>query len=128
MQAMHHPFTSPNPEDLDKLESDPYSVRSVAYDVALNGYEIGGGSIRITDPELQQRIFKVLGMDDEEIAMKFGHMIKAFEYGVPPHGGLAFGLDRLIMILAGEPNIREVIAFPKTGDARDNDGCTWSDS
>ena len=119
MQAMHHPFTSPNPEDLDKLESDPYSVRSVAYDVALNGYEIGGGSIRITDPELQQRIFKVLGMDDEEIAMKFGHMIKAFEYGVPPHGGLAFGLDRLIMILAGEPNIREVIAFPKTGDARD---------
>ena len=119
MQAMHHPFTSPHPDDVDNLESDPYSVRSVAYDVALNGYEIGGGSIRITDPELQQRIFKVLGMDDEEIQTKFGHIIEAFRYGVPPHGGLAFGLDRLVMLLAGEPNIREVMAFPKTGDARD---------
>ncbi len=119
IQAMHHPFTSPNPDDIEKLESDPYSVRSVAYDVALNGYEIGGGSIRITDPELQQRIFKVLGLTDDEIDKKFGHMIEAFKYGAPPHGGLAFGLDRLIMILAGEPNIREVMAFPKTGDARD---------
>ncbi len=119
MQAMHHPFTSPHPDDVDKLESDPYSVRSVAYDVALNGYEIGGGSVRITDPELQEKIFKVLGMDDEQIQAKFGHMMEAFQYGVPPHGGLAFGLDRLIMILAGEPNIREVMAFPKTGDARD---------
>ena len=119
MQAMHHPFTSPHPDDVDKLETDPYAVRSVAYDVALNGYEIGGGSIRITDPSLQQKIFKVLGLNDEQIEAKFGHIITAFQYGVPPHGGLAFGLDRLIMILAGEPNIREVIAFPKTGDARD---------
>jgi aspartyl-tRNA synthetase len=119
MQAMHHPFTSPHPDDVDKLDTDPYSVRSVAYDVALNGYEIGGGSIRITDPKLQQKIFQVLGMDDEQIEAKFGHILEAFEYGVPPHGGLAFGLDRLIMLLAGEPNIREVMAFPKTGDARD---------
>ena len=119
MQAMHHPFTSPHPDDVDKLEDDPYSVRSVAYDVALNGYEIGGGSIRITDPELQQRIFRVLGMNDEQIQNKFGHILQAFKYGVPPHGGIAFGLDRLIMLLAGEPNIREVMAFPKTGDARD---------
>lgn len=119
MQAMHHPFTAPNPEDIDKLDSDPYSVRSVAYDVALNGYEIGGGSIRITDPELQQKIFKVLGMNNEQIEAKFGHMIGAFEHGVPPHGGIAFGFDRLVMIMAGEPNIREVMAFPKNGDARD---------
>jgi aspartyl-tRNA synthetase len=119
MQAMHHPFTSPHPDDIGKLESDPYAVRSVAYDVALNGYEIGGGSIRITDPALQQKIFQVLGMNDEEIQAKFGHMLEAFGYGVPPHGGLAFGFDRLVMLLAGEPNIREVIAFPKTGDARD---------
>lgn len=119
MQAMHHPFTSPHPDDVDKLESDPYSVRSVAYDVALNGFEIGGGSIRITDPKLQQRIFKVLGMNDEQIEQKFGHIIRAFGYGVPPHGGIAFGFDRLVMVLAGEPNIREVMAFPKTGDARD---------
>jgi aspartyl-tRNA synthetase len=119
MQAMHHPFTSPNKEDLDKLESDPYSVRSVAYDVALNGYEIGGGSVRITDPELQKRIFTVLGMSDEQIQTKFGHILEAFQLGVPPHAGLAFGFDRLVMLLANEPNIREVMAFPKTGDARD---------
>lgn len=119
MQAMHHPFTSPNLEDIDKLEEDPYAVRSVAYDIALNGFEVGGGSIRITDAELQQRIFKVLGLSDKEIEEKFGHILEAFEYGVPPHGGLAFGFDRLVMVLANEPNIREVMAFPKTGDGRD---------
>lgn len=117
--ASHHPFTAPLAEDADRLESDPLSVRASAYDVALNGSEIGGGSLRIHDAELQTRVFRRLGLADEEIKLRFGHMIEAFRYGVPPHGGIAWGLDRLIMILAGEPNIREVIAFPKTGDARD---------
>ncbi len=119
LQAAHHPFTTPNPEDIDRLESDPLSVRAWAYDIVLNGYEISSGSIRIHQRELQNRIFKVLGLSDEKIQSKFGHMLEAFEYGAPPHGGFAPGIDRLVMILAGEPNIREVIAFPKTGDARD---------
>ncbi len=107
----------PNSEDVDKLESDPYSVRAYAYDLVLNGYEVGGGSIRIHQSELQHKIFEVLGLKEETIQAKFGHMLEAFEYGAPPHGGIAPGIDRIIMVLAGEPNIREVMAFPKTGDA-----------
>lgn len=119
ISAMHHPFTSPKEEDLDKLESDPLSVRANAYDLVLNGVEIGGGSIRIHKRDLQNKIFEILGLSKEDIEIKFGHMLEAFEYGAPPHGGIAWGLDRLLMLLLGEPNIREVIAFPKTGDARD---------
>lgn len=119
IQAAHHPFTRPHPEDEHLLESDPLKVRAWSYDIVLNGYEISSGSIRIHKRELQNRVFKILGLSQEEIEAKFGHMLEAFEYGAPPHGGLAPGLDRLIMILANEPNIREVMAFPKTGDARD---------
>lgn len=119
VDAVHHPFTAPLAEDAHLLASDPTKVRAAAYDVALNGYEIGGGSIRIHDAELQTKVFELLGLGKTEIAERFGHMLEAFSYGVPPHGGIAWGLDRLIMLLAGEPNIREVIAFPKTGDARD---------
>lgn len=117
--ALHHPFTSPHPEDIDKLESDPYSVRAYAYDIVLNGFELCSGSVRIHQPDLQKQIFKVLGLSDKQIQQKFGHMIEAFKYGAPPHAGLAPGIDRLVMVLANEPNIREVMAFPKTGDARD---------
>jgi aspartyl-tRNA synthetase len=113
IQAMHHPFTSPKKADLDILESDPMKVKSDAYDLVLNGYELGGGSIRIHDPELQKRIFKVLKISDEDAKEKFGFFLDAFKYGAPPHGGLAFGLDRIIMLLAGTTNIRDVIAFPK---------------
>jgi aspartyl-tRNA synthetase len=119
VQAVHHPFTSPKSEDAHLLESEPLSVRANAYDLVLNGYEIGGGSIRIHSRELQNRVFELLGLDAETIQARFGHMLEAFEYGAPPHGGIAPGIDRIAMILAGEPNIREVIAFPKTGDARD---------
>lgn len=119
VQAVHHPFCMPHPDDLDKLESDPLSVRAASYDLVLNGYEISSGSIRIHQAELQQRIFKLLGLSPELIEAKFGHMLRAFSYGAPPHGGMAPGLDRFVMILCNEPNIREVIAFPKTGDARD---------
>lgn len=119
LQALHHPFTSPHPDDMDKLESDPLSVRSFAYDIVLNGYELGSGSVRITDKELQTRIFTILGLSEEQIQAKFGHMLEAFTYGVPPHAGIAPGIDRLVMLLANEPNIREVMAFPKTGDAKD---------
>ncbi len=115
----HHPFTSPKIEDAGKLESEPLKVRSNAYDLALNGYEIAGGSIRIHDPELQSKVFAALGISEEEARTRFGHMIEAFEYGPPPHGGIAWGLDRLVMILCDEPNIREVIAFPKDQKARD---------
>ncbi len=117
--SVHHPFTRPKAEDIELLESDPLKVRSYAYDLAMNGFEIGGGSLRIFDHALQKKIFQVLGLTEEDINMRFGHMLEAFTYGVPPHGGLAFGLDRLIAILQGEDNIREVIAFPKTGDAKD---------
>lgn len=116
---MHHPFTSPRPEHMDILESDPGSVMSDAYDLVCNGYELSSGSIRIHDRELQSRIFRALGYENEDIQKKFGHMLDAFEYGAPPHGGMAPGVDRLIMLLADEPNIREVIAFPKTASAMD---------
>jgi aspartyl-tRNA synthetase len=111
--AKHHPFTSPRMEDLDILESDPAHVKAQAYDIVLNGVEIGGGSIRIHDRSLQQRMFKVLGLSEQETKDKFGFLIEAFKYGAPPHGGIAYGLDRLTMLLTGENSIREVIAFPK---------------
>jgi aspartyl-tRNA synthetase len=109
----HHPFTRPHPDDVDKLESDPMSVRSKAYDLVLNGWELGSGSIRIHEPALQQRIFDLLGIGEEEAQRRFGFFLTPFRYGAPPHGGFAFGIDRLAAILAGEENIREVIAFPK---------------
>lgn len=117
--AKHHPFTSPMDEDLDKLESDPGACRAKAYDIVINGDEMGGGSIRIHDSEIQSRMFKALGFTKEETEEKFGFLIEAFRYGAPPHGGLAYGLDRLIMLLTGEKNMRHVIAFPKTQSASD---------
>ncbi len=117
--SMHHPFTSPMDEDMDKLESDPGSVRAKAYDLVLNGSEIGGGSIRIHSAEMQARIFRRLGISDEEAKARFGFFLEALEYGTPPHGGIALGLDRIIAILANEASIREVIAFPKTATAVD---------
>ena len=119
IQSMHHPFTAPHPEDLPYLESDPLKVRAQAYDIVLNGVELGGGSIRIHDPEVQSRMFKVLGFPQEEIDERFGHLIKALSYGAPPHGGLAIGADRLVMLLAGGESIRDVIAFPKTQKAQE---------
>jgi aspartyl-tRNA synthetase len=119
VDAVHHPFTAPKADDAAMLESKPMDVRADAYDIVLNGYEVGGGSIRIHDGALQHRVFELLGLGKHEIEARFGHMLEAFRYGVPPHGGIAYGLDRLVMILANEPNIREVIAFPKTGDGRD---------
>lgn len=119
IQSMHHPFCSIKPEDVDKLDSDTMSVRANAYDLVLNGYELSSGSIRIHEAEMQKKIFDLLGISEEVQRSKFGHMIDAFTYGAPPHGGFAPGIDRIVMILANEPNIREVIAFPKTGDARD---------
>jgi aspartyl-tRNA synthetase len=115
--AKHHPFTSPVDEDIDKLESNPGEVRAKAYDIVINGDEMGGGSIRITDRVMQQKMFKALGLSDEEAELKFGFLLNAFKYGVPPHGGIAYGLDRLMMVLTGSDNIRDVIAFPKTQSA-----------
>jgi aspartyl-tRNA synthetase len=117
--AMHHPFTSPLDDDVAQLESDPGAVRAKAYDLVLNGSEIGGGSVRIHDAALQARIFQRLGISDEEARARFGFFLEALEYGTPPHGGIALGLDRIVAILAGESSIREVIAFPKTATAVD---------
>ncbi|OXT06020.1 aspartate--tRNA ligase [Thermoanaerobacterium thermosaccharolyticum] len=117
--AMHHPFTAPKDEDIEMLDKDPGRVRAKAYDIVLNGLEIGGGSIRIHDTELQKKMFKVLGFTDEDAEARFGFLLNAFKYGAPPHGGIAYGLDRLTMILAGTDNIRDVIAFPKTQNACD---------
>ena len=110
----HHPFTMPHPDDLDRLESDPLSVRSQAYDLVLNGWELGSGSVRIHRSDVQQRVFSLLGIGPEEAQRKFGFLLDGFRHGAPPHAGFAFGIDRLVAILAGEENIREVIAFPKT--------------
>jgi len=116
---MHHPFTSPLDEDLDQIDHNPGAVRAKAYDLVLNGSEIGGGSIRIHDAALQSRMFRRLGIDEGEARLRFGFFLDALEYGTPPHGGIALGLDRIVAILAGESSIREVIAFPKTANALD---------
>ena len=117
--AMHHPFTSPNIEDMELLKTNPKLVRANAYDMALNGTEIGGGSIRIHDKELQKKVFNLLGFSDEEAHEKFGFLMEAFEYGAPPHGGIAFGLDRICAVIAGSDSIRDFIAFPKNNSGRD---------
>jgi aspartyl-tRNA synthetase len=111
---MHHPFTSPAEADIEKLSSDPGSARARAYDLVLNGSEIAGGSIRIHDPQVQRQVFRLLNISDEDARLRFGFFLDALEFGTPPHGGIAFGLDRLVMHLVGTDNIRDVIAFPKT--------------
>ena len=117
--AMHHPFTNPMDEDLEYLDTDPGRVRAKAYDVILNGVELGGGSIRIHDQALQKKMFSLLGFTEEEAHAQFGFLLDAFGYGVPPHGGLALGLDRMIMLMAGAKSIRDVIAFPKVQNSSD---------
>jgi aspartyl-tRNA synthetase len=116
---MHHPFTSPRPEDVPLLDSSPGRARARAYDLALNGSEIAGGSIRIHRADVQRRMFNLLGINDADARARFGFFLDALEYGTPPHGGIAFGLDRIIALMAGESSIREVIAFPKTAQAVD---------
>jgi len=111
---MHHAFTMPHPDDIDRLESDPLSVRALAYDLVLNGWELGSGSVRIHRPDVQQRIFSLIGLDPDDAQRRFGFLLDAFRFGAPPHAGFAVGIDRFVAILAGEENIREVIAFPKT--------------
>jgi aspartyl-tRNA synthetase len=117
--AMHHPFTSPKPEDITKLDTDPAAVRANAYDLVMNGNEIGGGSRRIHDKALQQLMFKHLGFSKEQAKEQFGFLMEAFEYGAPPHGGVAFGFDRLCAIMGGQESIRDFIAFPKNNSGRD---------
>ena len=119
ISAMHHPFTAPHPEDLEKLESDPLAVTAQAYDIVLNGVELGGGSIRIHNPEVQARMFRALQIDDATIQHQFGHLIKALGFGAPPHGGIALGADRLVMLMVGGESIRDVMAFPKNQKAVD---------
>jgi aspartyl-tRNA synthetase len=115
----HHPFTMPHPDDIDRMETDPLSVRSQAYDLVLNGWELGSGSVRIHRADIQARVFKALGISDEDAETRFGFLTGAFRYGAPPHAGFAFGIDRLAAVLAGEESIREVIAFPKTQSGSD---------
>ena len=117
--AAHHPFTMPHPDDIDLLETDPLAVRSQSYDLVLNGWELGSGSIRIHRADIQRRVFTALGISDEDAESRFGFLLGAFRYGAPPHGGFAVGLDRFVALLAGEDNIREVIAYPKTQSGAD---------
>mgnify|MGYP003955101221 FL=1 len=115
--SLHHPFTAPNPDDISMIDSDPSQVRSFSYDLVMNGYELGGGSIRIYDKDLQGKIFRLLGISEDKAAQKFGFLMDAFKFGAPPHGGIAFGFDRVVMLLANSNQIRDVIAFPKTTSA-----------
>jgi aspartyl-tRNA synthetase len=118
LTAMHHPFTSPHPDDVGLLENEPWKARAVAYDLVLNGTELGGGSIRISDPAVQSSVFKLLGIDDATAQARFGFLLEGLRSGAPPHGGIAFGFDRISMLLAGATSLRDVIAFPKTTAAR----------
>ncbi len=117
--AMHHPFTAPRPQDIEMLDSDPGKARAVAYDLIINGYEAGGGTIRIHDNATQQKVFKLLGMSIDEAKERFGFLLDALQFGAPPHGGIALGIDRVVMLFGGLDNIRDVIAFPKTQKATD---------
>jgi aspartyl-tRNA synthetase len=112
--SMHHPFTAPKEEDIPLLDKDPGKVRSYQHDFVLNGFEIGGGSLRISDPKVQEKIFEILGHTKKQIHQKFGHLLEAFQYGVPPHGGIAPGIDRFLKVVLQEPSLREVMAFPMT--------------
>jgi aspartyl-tRNA synthetase len=117
--AAHHPFTMPHPDDLDLIATDPAAVRSQAYDLVLNGWELGSGSVRIHREDIQRQVFEALGITPEEAEARFGFLLGAFRYGAPPHGGFAVGIDRFVALLAGEGNIREVIAYPKTQSGSD---------